>query len=230
MTTTFTSFDLMDKIIKSGVIKKLELNNVSKLVLMALASHYNNKKQNCYPSQTLLAEELDIGLRSVSRAIKELTTKSVIVSASHTGINNTYKFTNLFLNLILTAEQEKNNPCQDDTSTPATMTHNPCQDDTLTNNKQINKPKNFKNFKNTNDFDRELASHLSSIRITETKQYIEESLKTNKKAGSPLEYVEKITPHQAKVLMCDVPRELHHTAYYKALEEKARQLTFAEVC
>lgn len=224
--TRLTSFMIMDLIVKSKVSKKLELNNTTKLVLIGLASHYNNKKHISFPSQTLLSEELDISESSVIRAIKELRNKNVVVSASHTGTNNIYKFTELFFNLILSGDTEKNNPCHDDSSTPVTMTVNPCHHDRLTNKKPINITMGLKN---SNDFDRELNAQLSNARITETKQYLEESLKMNQKTGSPFEFVEKITPHQAKVLLDGLPRELCKTDYYKALEEKARQLTFAEV-
>lgn len=228
--TKLTSYDIQKMITTSRLFKKVKLENSTKLVLRALIDYYNADRENTYPSQLRLSEDTDLSIRTVERAIKELKLKGVIISAGQSGKHNTYKLTNLFFKFILSGEQEKNNPRQDDGSTTDTMTVDHRHSDGQTNKEKIKKHNNFKNFKNTNDFDSELASQLSDIRITETKQYLKESLNMNKKSASPLEFVEKITPHQAKVLLEELPRELSHIEYYKALEEKARQLTFAEVC
>ena len=44
----------------------------AKLVLWALAEHYNEKTSACFPSQERIAEQVGINLSSVKRAIKEL--------------------------------------------------------------------------------------------------------------------------------------------------------------
>lgn len=98
----FTQYELCKNIYSSGFFKKVKLKNTAKLVLIALANHYNAEKEDMFPSQRYLAEYLDISEKSVERAIAELRNAKIIIYVTQRV--NHYKFTNYFYESVKMSE------------------------------------------------------------------------------------------------------------------------------
>ena len=162
-TKPVTNFDILKNLYFGKVFKQVKLTPTSKLVLFAIAEHFNHNNEDMYPSQEYLAEHLDIGLSSVKRAIKQLTNAGLIVYITQKV--NRYKFTPKFFNqLNLTPE-----PVQSDTKPSG-------QNGTQTNkSKYINNP-NSKN-KISDLEEKRIRNELQDKRIRESKEFLENETK-----------------------------------------------------
>lgn len=93
-----TSFWITKKIYEEKLAQKFSLKPATHLVLIALSSHYNDDKKCMYPGQEYIAEHCNISIRTVQRAVKELTNKGLIlVECNH---SNTYAFTGIFFEAV----------------------------------------------------------------------------------------------------------------------------------
>lgn len=106
-----TNFALMSGIYTNGIAKQFDLNTTTLSVLMGLACHFNPNKSIVYPSQEYLAEHVNTSIRSVKRAIKELTDKRLILK-SKKRTSNVYVFTNIFFDALKMSPNE----CKIDTN------------------------------------------------------------------------------------------------------------------
>ena len=89
-----SQFTISKNVYNSGILSKIKLTMSAKLVLMALTNHYNPEKPDIFPSQQYIAEHLGISIKSVNRAIQELTQAGLIIY--ETKNVNRYKFTTRF--------------------------------------------------------------------------------------------------------------------------------------
>lgn len=92
--TNLTQFEIVRAIYDSGVLAKNELSPATKLVLIAIAHHFNPKKEDMFPSQKFIAKQLGISERSAERAVSELK-KTGLISYETKRVNR-YKFTAKF--------------------------------------------------------------------------------------------------------------------------------------
>jgi len=74
----FNQITLLKQIYFSGFLTKCNLTGTTKLVLFALAEHYNSEKEEMFPSQKYLANQLGISEKSVERSVKELAEQGFI--------------------------------------------------------------------------------------------------------------------------------------------------------
>lgn len=89
-----SQFTISKNVYNSGMLSKIKLTMSAKLVLIALTNHYNPEKPDIFPSQQYIAEHLGISIKSVNRAILELTQAGLIIY--ETKNVNRYKFTAKF--------------------------------------------------------------------------------------------------------------------------------------
>ena len=89
-----SQFTISKNVYNSGILSKIKLTMSAKLVLIALTNHYNPEKPDIFPSQQYIAEHLGISIKSVNRAIQELTQAGLIIY--ETKNVNRYKFTTKF--------------------------------------------------------------------------------------------------------------------------------------
>lgn len=89
-----SQFEISKRIYSSGILSRIELSMSAKLVLIALANHYNPEKSGMFPSQKFISEQVGISLKSVERAIKELKNANLLVYV--TKKVNCYYFTAKF--------------------------------------------------------------------------------------------------------------------------------------
>ena len=89
-----SQFTISKNVYNSGILSKIKLTMSAKLVLIALTNHYNPEKPDIFPSQQYIAEHLGISIKSVNRAVQELTQAGLIIY--ETKNVNRYKFTAKF--------------------------------------------------------------------------------------------------------------------------------------
>ena len=89
-----SQFTISKNVYNSGLLSKIKLTMSAKLVLIALTNHYNPEKPDIFPSQQYISEHLGISIKSVNRAIQELTQAGLIMY--ETKNVNRYKFTTKF--------------------------------------------------------------------------------------------------------------------------------------
>lgn len=208
------SFGIQQAVLKSKVLKILELKPTTKLILWALISFYNKETGMMYPSQTTLGDMVGINRTNTNRSIAELTTKKVIVKTCAKGLNNNYRFDETFLNMIAVSHDSGNiapvpNPhtplYQSDTLTCAKLIHN---NNSYNNNLKYEK---FKNLKNT-------GTDLNA-NIRKTKDYLE--VKKNIKLGSPVDIEKNLTLEDAKNIL-KLPN-IKNSALYKTCLKKIKE-------
>jgi hypothetical protein len=79
-------------------LNKFDLSPTAKLVLLALVDCYNPRKEEIYPKQSTIVDQLGISISSVKRAIKELADSQIIIYELKN--TNRYKFTQTFFNVV----------------------------------------------------------------------------------------------------------------------------------
>lgn len=89
-----SQFEVVKAIYDSGLLSEYGLSGSAKLVLIALAHHYNPNKKDMFPSQKFLSKQLGISERSAERAVAELKTANLITY--ETQKVNHYRFTEKF--------------------------------------------------------------------------------------------------------------------------------------
>ena len=89
-----SQFTISKNVYNSGMLSKIKLTMSAKLVLIALTNHYNPEKPDIFPSQQYIAEHLGISIKSVNRAVQELTQAGLLIY--ETKNVNRYKFTAKF--------------------------------------------------------------------------------------------------------------------------------------
>jgi len=104
-TTKFTQFEIVRAIYDSGILAKNELSPATKLVLIALAHHFNPKKVDMFPSQKFIAKQLGISERSAERAVAELK-KASLITYETIKVNH-YKFTAKFFESVKLSENPR---------------------------------------------------------------------------------------------------------------------------
>lgn len=98
MQTGLSQFELCKALYQSGVLSQVKLSPSSKLVLIGLANHFNPNKNDMFPSQNYLSEHLGVSVKSIQRAIIELSQKGLVVYDTKTV--NHYVFTKKFFEMI----------------------------------------------------------------------------------------------------------------------------------
>ena len=93
-----SGYDLTTLLIRGG-LAKLNLNANAKMVLLYLATCYNEKKGTVFPRISTMAASLGIAARGVIRAIEELTEKGAILKSKRGRNKNVYILTNKVLNV-----------------------------------------------------------------------------------------------------------------------------------
>lgn len=96
--TSFTQFEIVKRLYESNIFSENDLSGSAKLVLMALAHHFNPKNKDMFPSQKFLASKLGISERSAERAVAEL--KEADLITYETKRVNRYRFTAKFFNAV----------------------------------------------------------------------------------------------------------------------------------
>lgn len=110
-----TSFDICKALIQTRFYKKVKLTSTARLVLMCLASHWNHRTGNAYPTQMTIAEETGSTKMSVSKAIEELRNAKLIITVKYKCRLN-YQLTNVLLGYLNEPEEstaEVKNDIQD---------------------------------------------------------------------------------------------------------------------
>lgn len=110
--TGLTQFDIVRAIYDSGILAINELSGSAKLVLIALAHHFNPNKEDMFPSQKYLAQKLGISERSAERAVAELKKANLITY--ETKRVNRYKFTTKFFETVKLSGQMRQNVGKED--------------------------------------------------------------------------------------------------------------------
>lgn len=98
-----SGYDLTTLLIRGG-LSKLKLNANAKMVLLYLATCYNEKKGSVFPRVATMAAALDISERGVIRALAELTEKGAIMRSKKGRNKNVYVITNKVLNVTLSSD------------------------------------------------------------------------------------------------------------------------------
>ena len=118
---TMTQFEVINALYDSKIFSRLKLTAGAKLVLIALARHFNPAKEDFFPSYSCISEHTGISKKSVERGIKELSEAKLI--SYRTQKVNRYRFTPLFfrmLNLedfsidVKMSADERQNVCDDE--------------------------------------------------------------------------------------------------------------------
>lgn len=91
----FTNYDMMLCIYETGLAKAFDLKATTFNVLFGLCRYYNQSKGVVFPSIETLAEKLNLGERTVTRAIGELVKKGLILK-TRKGNKNFYGFGGMF--------------------------------------------------------------------------------------------------------------------------------------
>lgn len=94
-----TSFDICKALIQTRFFKKVKLTPTARLVLQCLASHWNHRTGNAYPTQITIAEETGSTKMSVVGAIEELRNAKLILTVKYKGRLN-YQLTNVLLSYL----------------------------------------------------------------------------------------------------------------------------------
>jgi len=142
--------------------KEIKLTLTSKSVLIAISNHY----PNIFPSMEYIADKLDISVRSVQRAVKELTNAGLIIY--ETKRNNYYKFTPYFFELLNLSGKKRQNDMPDTTNCPTNKK-------IIKNNKKISSCETLPTNNKLND---DVNLLKNSFKETETKSPDKKSTKT----------------------------------------------------
>lgn len=108
----FSQFEIVRAIYDSQILAQDNLSGSAKLVLIALAHHYNPNKKDMFPSQKYLAQQLGISERSAERAVAEL--KSADLITYETKRVNRYQFTAKFFTSAKMSGHIRQNVGQED--------------------------------------------------------------------------------------------------------------------
>ncbi|MBY6136922.1 helix-turn-helix domain-containing protein [Nocardioides marinus] len=63
--------------------EQTDLNTTTKLILIGLAYHRNDKDYRCYPSQSLLAKEVGVSVSTINKGLRALEQRELISSMRH---------------------------------------------------------------------------------------------------------------------------------------------------
>lgn len=196
----YSQFELCKLIYTSGILNKIKLTPTSKLVLIALANHYNPDKADMFPSQEYLCRQLGISKRSVINAVNELKTKALIMY--ETKKVNRYVFTASFFKLINFAPEGRKNCTNKDEKIA------PEQINEKITNIQFFQKKSFGNHKTTKQKYHH-DNHLTGINY---KQFRPEKLKKE----SPLDF----TRDEAINFINNLPQNLKNSFFAQELRKK----------
>lgn len=116
-----SGYELTTQLIRGG-LANLELNTNAKLVLLYLATCYNEQKGIVYPRQSTMAAALQISERGIVRALKELISKGLIMKTKRGKNKNVYVITSK----VLQSGHGDTSPGQNDTSSSDTVSL-PCK-------------------------------------------------------------------------------------------------------
>lgn len=94
----FTQFELTNYLLKNAY--KWDLLPIHQTVLFQIATYYNPRKEYIFPKQKTLALKINSTVLEVSKAIKELTKKNLII-IKYQGGQNHYKFTSKVLTEVI---------------------------------------------------------------------------------------------------------------------------------
>ena len=118
----FSQFEIVRAIYDSGMLANADVSGSAKLVLIALAHHYNPRKKDMFPSQKYLAQQLGISERSAERAVAELKTAGLVTY--ETKRVNRYQFTaKFFASAKLSGHIRQNVGCNDRQNVGQTNKH-----------------------------------------------------------------------------------------------------------
>jgi len=186
-----SQFELCKQIYTCEIFSKFKLSPSARLVLVALANHYNPDKKDMFPSQEFLAQKLYMSVKSVQRAVAELRQKGLIIY--ETKKFNRYVFTNIFFASLELSGNRRQNVSE----TSVKMSPKQIKEQKKNNN-------NFKNFKSfsseksdyqRSDYQRNYAVQGSSVsqnnrknQVEETKKLIEQTY--NVEVKSPMDDLE----------------------------------------
>lgn len=194
------------RLAKQFGLKPIELG-----VLTTIAVHYNHFTGECFPSQSTIAEILDVARETVNRAIKALIGKSLVSAHGKIGESKTYNFTELFFNAIL-AQDDQKDTCDKKSHGGVTQDHRGCD---KKSHKQINEHDNItfqkNNFKKPYNQQQQGITYLSSA---DTKKLLEEKNKI--KRGSPLDF----TKDQAEEWLKNLMPELQNSYFAREVRKK----------
>jgi len=98
-----SQFEVVRAIYDSGILSAESLSPATKLVLIAIAHHFNPNKEDMFPSQKFIAKQLGISERSAERAVIELKNAGLITY--ETKKVNHYKFTSKFFNSVKLSDE-----------------------------------------------------------------------------------------------------------------------------
>lgn len=107
---TASQFLISKMIYSSGILNRISLSMSAKLVLMALANHYNPQKNGMFPSQKFMADQLGISLKSVERAIKELKNANLLMYVTK-KVNRYYFTAKFFAEIKMSDNFGQNDGC-----------------------------------------------------------------------------------------------------------------------
>lgn len=106
-----TQFEIVRAIYDSGILAENELSPATKLVIIALAHHFNPKREDMFPSQKFIAKKLGISERSAERAVAELK-KAGLITYETQRVNH-YKFTAKFFESVKLSGKFRQNVGED---------------------------------------------------------------------------------------------------------------------
>ncbi len=126
---SYTNYDLLFCLYETGIARDFNLKQSTLSTLACLCRYYNPSTGVVFPSLSTIADKINAGERTVSRAIEELINKGLLLKIKN-GKHNVYIFGNIFWQYIKrTAEksnlvtcQKRKNTCQNDNRIPAILT------------------------------------------------------------------------------------------------------------
>lgn len=174
---TKTQFEVINALYDSKIFSKIKLTAGARLVLIALARHYNPANEDAFPSYTCIAEHTGVSRKSVERGIKELVNAKLITY--RTQKVNRYRFTGYFFTCVNLSVDERQND-------GGHQRQNVAQ----TNNHEKINNRHGRNFKKEAYGDRYWVERGSRRipSVEETRAYLAELEEARKNAGSPLDY------------------------------------------
>lgn len=214
-----SAYDLTTNLIRGG-LSKLKLNANARMVLLYLASCYNEKNGIVFPRVKTMAEALDISERGVIRALQELTEKNCIIRSKKGHNTNIYALTQKVL-CSKPLETKRHNDIlkrQDDIkrddimSLPCELKQEEIKEQQLKEETEIKKPKNVVVFSSSS------PKTSKSLDL----QAIPELIKNNPNIKNPKAYWNSLDENAKQ----DYYRKEQETAKLKArreAEEKERE-------